>query len=170
VKTQALHPSPIGDLTLVAEDGVLVGLYMTDQRHLPLIDAPRDDRAVPAVREQLTAYFAGELAEFSLPLRLTGSPFQQAVWDRLRQIPYGQTWTYGQLASAIGRPSASRAVGLANGRNPISVIVPCHRVVGTKGLTGYGGGLARKQHLLDLEQRCLRLAACSPRTRSTSGS
>jgi methylated-DNA-[protein]-cysteine S-methyltransferase len=152
VKTKALCPSPLGDLTLVAEDDVLVGLYMTDQRHLPTIDAHRDDDALPAVREELAAYFAGELEEFTVPVRMHGSPFQQAVWAGLREIPYGQTWTYGQLAAAIGRPAASRAVGLANGRNPISVIVPCHRVVGTKGLTGYGGGLARKQQLLDLEQ------------------
>lgn len=152
MKTQALHPSPLGVLTLVAADGLLVGLYMPEQRHLPTIDAYRDDDALPAVREQLTAYFAGELVDFTVPVGLAGSPFQQAVWSGLQHIPYGQTWTYGQLASAIGRPQASRAVGLANGRNPISIIVPCHRVVGTKGLTGYGGGLARKQQLLDLEQ------------------
>lgn len=147
----AIVDSPIGDLTLVADDDVLVGLYMTDQRHLPQIEAPRDDSALPHVREQLSAYFAGELEEFAVSLRLDGSPFQQAVWAGLQQIPYGETWTYGQLAATIGRPSASRAVGMANGRNPISVIVPCHRVVGTTGLTGYGGGLARKQQLLDLE-------------------
>lgn len=152
MKTQAIHPSPLGDLTLVADDDVLVGLYLTDQRHLPTIEAHRDDQALPDVREELTAYFAGELTEFTMPIGLAGSPFQQAVWAGLQQIPYGDTWTYGQLASQIGRPGASRAVGLANGRNPISIIVPCHRVVGTKGLTGYGGGLARKQQLLDLEQ------------------
>jgi methylated-DNA-[protein]-cysteine S-methyltransferase len=92
------------------------------------------------------------LKEFTLELRLNGTPFQRTVWDQLRRIPYGETRSYGELAAALGKPSASRAVGLANGRNPIGIIVPCHRVVGTNGnLTGYGGGLDRKQRLLDFE-------------------
>ncbi|BFO16998.1 hypothetical protein SHKM778_33860 [Streptomyces sp. KM77-8] len=104
-------------------------------------------------REQLTAYFAGELKEFTLELRLHGTPFQRGVWDRLTRIPYGETRTYGQLADALGNAKASRAVGLANGRNPIGIIVPCHRVIGTTGgLTGYGGGLDRKRRLLDHER------------------
>lgn len=150
--TYAVTDSPVGELTLVEEQGSLVGLYMSDQRHRPAIDGRRDDQALPEVREQLAAYFRRDLKEFDLPLRLLGTPFRQQVWQALRTIPYGQTWTYAELARAIGNPAASRAVGLANGRNPISIVVPCHRVVGSNGdLIGYGGGLARKQALLDLE-------------------
>ena len=103
--------------------------------------------------EQLTAYFAGELDTFDLPLAPRGTPFQRTVWAALQEIPYGETTSYGELAEQIGRPNAARAVGLANGKNPIGIIVPCHRVVGSGGdLTGYGGGLARKQYLLDFER------------------
>jgi methylated-DNA-[protein]-cysteine S-methyltransferase len=147
--------SPYGPLTLVADDGVLCGLYMTDQRHRPPEETfgTRDDTLFAETEEQLKAYFAGELREFTVELRLTGTPFQCRVWDRLRRIPYGETRTYGQLADALGAPAASRAVGLANGRNPIGIIVPCHRVIGANGsLTGYGGGLERKQRLLDFER------------------
>ncbi|MGW4082622.1 methylated-DNA--[protein]-cysteine S-methyltransferase [Streptomyces sp. NPDC004822] len=146
--------SPYGPLTLVADDGVLCGLYMTDQRHRPAEETfgPRDATPFARAEEQLEAYFAGTLREFTLPLRLAGTPFQRSVWDALRTIPYGETRTYGQLADALGKPGASRAVGLANGRNPIGIIVPCHRVVGASGaLTGYGGGLPRKQRLLTFE-------------------
>ena len=116
----------------------------------------RDDDGLPAAREQLAAYFAGELTVFDLPLDLRGTDFQRRVWAALREIPYGRTRTYGELATALGAPSASRAVGLANGRNPISIVVPCHRVVGASGsLTGYAGGVDRKRALLDLE-------ACRP--------
>jgi methylated-DNA-[protein]-cysteine S-methyltransferase len=102
--------------------------------------------------DQLEAYFAGGLTDFTLELRLTGTEFQRRVWEELRKIPYGETRTYGQLADALGHPTASRAVGLANGRNPVGIIVPCHRVVGADGsLTGYGGGLDRKRRLLDFE-------------------
>ncbi|MFJ6647875.1 methylated-DNA--[protein]-cysteine S-methyltransferase [Streptomyces sp. NPDC091290] len=146
--------SPYGPLTLVADDGVLCGLYMTDQRHRPAEETfgPRDAAPFARAEEQLEAYFAGTLREFTLPLRLAGTPFQRGVWDALRTIPYGETRTYGQLADALGKSGASRAVGLANGRNPIGIIVPCHRVVGASGaLTGYGGGLPRKQRLLAFE-------------------
>ena len=148
--------SPVGPLTLVDEDGALAGLYLHEARHRPLDAAfgPRDDTALPAAREQLTAYFAGELREFDLPLTRTGTPFQQQVWAALREVPYGRTCTYAELAAAVGRPTAVRAVGAANGRNPISVVVPCHRVVGAGGaLTGYAGGLERKSFLLGLETR-----------------
>lgn len=102
---------------------------------------------------QLAEYFAGRRTEFTMPLTLRGTDFQRKVWAGLQQIPYGETWSYGQLADHLGRPTASRAVGLANGKNPIGVIVPCHRVVGANGsLTGYGGGLERKQFLLDFER------------------
>ncbi len=148
--------SPVGTLTLVATDGALSGLFMTDQRHRPPSDAfgTEDASPFPDVIEQLREYFAGERTDFKLPLAAPGSPFQCRVWAALRQIPYGVTASYGQIAAVIGRPGASRAVGLANGANPIGIVVPCHRVVGADGsLTGYGGGLERKQFLLDLERR-----------------
>ncbi|MFE9772020.1 methylated-DNA--[protein]-cysteine S-methyltransferase [Streptomyces sp. NPDC005931] len=155
MKQHTVTDSPYGPLTLVAEDGVLCGLYMTDQRHRPPEETfgDRDDTPFAQAREQLASYFTGESREFTLPLRLHGTPFQRRVWDLLTRIPYGQTRTYGQLADALGSPRASRAVGLANGRNPIGIVVPCHRVIGASGaLTGYGGGLARKQRLLDFER------------------
>jgi methylated-DNA-[protein]-cysteine S-methyltransferase len=112
----------------------------------------RADEPFAEVRRQLAEYFDGERDEFDVPLEMTGTHFQRRVWRALRQIPYGETTTYGELARRVGRPSASRAVGLANGRNPIAVIVPCHRVIGSDGsLTGYGGGLERKRLLLELE-------------------
>nr|WP_202552312.1 methylated-DNA--[protein]-cysteine S-methyltransferase [Streptomyces sp. SID8352] len=155
VKQHTVIDSQYGALTLVAEGGVLCGVYMTDQRHRPPQESfgDRDGRPFGAAEEQLAAYFAGELTDFTLELRLNGTPFQRTVWDRLRRIPYGETRTYGALAAELGNPSASRAVGLANGRNPVSIIVPCHRVVGANGdLTGYGGGLHRKRRLLDFER------------------
>ena len=107
---------------------------------------------------QLDAYFAGELTDFDVPLDMRGTPFQRRVWTELLNIPYGETWSYGQVAAAIGRPSASRAVGSANGSNPVSIIVPCHRVIGSSGkLVGYGGGLHRKDALLALETGAQRL-------------
>ncbi|MEK8145667.1 methylated-DNA--[protein]-cysteine S-methyltransferase [Streptomyces sp. M10(2022)] len=146
--------SPYGPLTLVATDGTLAGLYMTDQRHRPPEETfgDPDPRPFAEAARQLDAYFAGGLRAFDLPLRLDGTPFQRGVWAQLRQIPYGETRSYGELAGQLGKPGASRAVGLANGKNPIGIIVPCHRVVGASGsLTGYGGGLDRKQRLLAFE-------------------
>jgi len=146
--------SPYGPLTLVADERVLCGLYMVGQRHRPPEEnfGERDDTPFGEATAQLQAYFAGELKEFDLPLRLAGTPFQRSVWDQLRKIPYGEIRSYGELADALGNPKASRAVGLANGKNPIGIIVPCHRVVGANGgLTGYGGGLDRKKRLLDFE-------------------
>ncbi|MFE9427481.1 methylated-DNA--[protein]-cysteine S-methyltransferase [Kitasatospora sp. NPDC006697] len=148
--------SPCGPLTLVAAEGALVGLYMVDQRHRPGQETfgPPDgsDPVFGRAAEQLAAYFAGELHEFELPLAPQGTPFQLRVWAQLRAIPYGETRSYGELALALDAPGASRAVGLANGKNPIGVIIPCHRVVGADGsLTGYGGGLPRKRMLLGLE-------------------
>lgn len=147
--------SPYGPLTLVATDGVLSGLYMTEQRHRPPEETfgEPDPRPFTEAVRQLDAYFAGELREFDLPLRLDGTPFQRGVWELLRQIPYGETRSYGELAQSLGKPGASRAVGLANGKNPVGIIVPCHRVIGASGgLTGYGGGLGRKQRLLAFEK------------------
>ncbi|CAL9386290.1 methylated-DNA--[protein]-cysteine S-methyltransferase [Streptomyces sp. Tu 3180] len=155
MRQHTVTDSPYGPLTLVADDGVLCGLYMTDQRHRPPQETfgDRDGTPFAEAEEQLAAYFAGELKEFTLELRLHGTPFQRRVWDALTRIPYGETRSYGRLADALGNPRASRAVGLANGRNPIGIIVPCHRVVGaTGGLTGYGGGLDRKRRLLDFER------------------
>ena len=150
-------PSPIGPLTLVAAGGQLTGLYQDTQRHRPpdtAFGAPGDPQAEPfaSAARQLAAYFAGELTDFDLPLAPGGTDFQRRVWAALQTIPYGETWTYGQLAEKIGNAAAIRAVGLANGRNPISLVIPCHRVIGSDGsLTGYGGGLERKRFLLDLE-------------------
>ncbi|CAM2863823.1 Methylated-DNA--protein-cysteine methyltransferase [Prescottella defluvii] len=146
--------SPVGPLTLVRNSEGLCGLYMHLQRHLPERErfGPRTDTGFDDVIAQLTEYFAGERTEFTVPLAPRGTEFQQRVWAALRTIPYGQTWTYLQLAEHLGNVAAIRAVAAANGRNPIGIIVPCHRVVGSDGsLTGYAGGLERKQFLLDLE-------------------
>ena len=150
--------SPIGDLLLVGDGHALHGLYMEEGRRPVAIarDWVEDPTAFADVRAQLAEYFAGSRTRFDVPLVLRGTPFQRAVWGALRAIPYGQTVGYGELARAIGRPGAARAVGLANGRNPIAVIVPCHRVVGANGsLTGYGGGMERKRLLLDLESEAV---------------
>ena len=146
--------SPIGPLTLAGEGSTLTNLRMVEQTYEPdRADWLLDDRAFPDAVEQLDAYFAGELQEFDLPLQLSGTEFQRRVWNALRTIPYGETRTYGEIAQQIGSPTAFRAVGLANGHNPIAVIVPCHRVIGANGsLTGFGGGLERKSALLELER------------------
>ncbi|MEV1051893.1 methylated-DNA--[protein]-cysteine S-methyltransferase [Streptomyces sp. NPDC049887] len=154
-RTHTVTDSPYGPLTLVATDSVLSGLYMTEQRHRPGEETfgEPDPRPFREVVRQLDAYFAGELKDFDLPLHLAGTPFQRTVWEQLLLIPYGETRSYGELAGALGNPGASRAVGLANGKNPIGIIVPCHRVIGASGgLTGYGGGLDRKQRLLAFER------------------
>ncbi|MGO4463244.1 methylated-DNA--[protein]-cysteine S-methyltransferase [Streptomyces sp. M-16] len=158
-KTHTEVQSPLGTLTLVATDGVLSALYMTEHRHRPGEETfgervPADEGPFPEVVRELTAYFAGELTEFTVPVHLEGTPFQRSVWEQLLRIPYGETWSYGRLAAELGKPNASRAVGLANGKNPVSIIVPCHRVIGASGaMTGYGGGLDRKVRLLELEGR-----------------
>jgi len=146
--------SPIGRLILTGDTNRLSGLYMQHPRHAwePEAGDVRDDEAFAAVREQLAEYFAGHRREFDVPLALAGTPFQRTVWRALQDIPYGSTTSYGEVARRIGRPNAVRAVGLANGRNPVSIIVPCHRVIGASGsLIGYGGGLERKRRLLALE-------------------
>ncbi len=146
--------SPVGLLTLAGRDGKLMHLRMVDQTYEPSRDGwERDDSAFADAVDQLSAYFAGERTEFHLELDMVGTQFQRRVWDALQTIPYGETCTYGEIARQIGSPSASRAVGLANGHNPIGIIVPCHRVIGANGsLTGYGGGLDRKRALLELEK------------------
>lgn len=148
--------SPVGSLLLLGDEQRLSGLYMHEQRHRPpLPDGCREnDKAFRHVREQLKQYFAGKLQQFEVELAGEGSPFQRSVWKALCEIPFGATESYGGLARRIGNANASRAVGLANGKNPIGIIVPCHRVVGANGsLTGYGGGLERKKWLLEHERR-----------------
>lgn len=148
--------SPIGMIVLAGDGEALQLVGLPESRHpVPITSAwtRRPDLFVEA-RRQFDAYFAGALTAFDLPLAPHGSAFQQRVWQALRAIPYATTISYGELARRVGNPRASRAVGLANGANPLSIIVPCHRVIGANGsLTGYGGGLAAKRHLLDLERR-----------------
>ncbi|MGZ4735555.1 MAG: methylated-DNA--[protein]-cysteine S-methyltransferase [Acidimicrobiia bacterium] len=147
--------SPVGFITIAGDDDAITGVRMEDQAHPPAghEDWEPDDGAFQPVADQLDAYFAGELTEFDVTLRLEGTEFQRKVWSGLLEIPYGETISYGELARRIGQPNAPRAVGLANGRNPVGIIVPCHRVIGSDGsLTGYGGGLDRKRALLDLER------------------
>lgn len=160
--------SPIGPLLLTCDGVSLTGLYMSDYKHSPttgdLANAfgiagteetwihDNDAQPFKEARAQLAAYFEGRLTEFDLPLSLVGTGFQRRIWETLRAIPYGTTTSYGELARRMGNPNGARAVGLANGRNPIAIIVPCHRVIGATGkLTGYGGGLPRKAALLDFE-------------------
>lgn len=154
-----LLPSPVGELTLHASATALRAVLFPDPRSPPRLD---DDRAVPdpaaervlehAARE-LDDYFAGRRREFTVPLDPDGTAFQLTVWAALATIPFAATWSYGQLAAAIGRPTAARAVGAANGKNPLSIVVPCHRVIGADGsATGYGGGLVAKRWLLDHER------------------
>jgi methylated-DNA-[protein]-cysteine S-methyltransferase len=148
--------SPIGSLLLLGDERSLAALYMVDHRHQPPLPTgcERNDSAFRQARAQLAAYFAGERLEFELELAGQGTAFQRRVWSALCDIQFGETESYGGLARRIGNPNASRAVGLANGKNPISIIVPCHRVIGKSGsLTGYGGGMERKKWLLEHEQR-----------------
>lgn len=152
--------SPIGLLRLRGTEQGLTGLFMENHRHGPeandQLDWQRDDALFEEALTQLTDYFSGRRKTFDLTLdrdALGGTPFQRRVWHELENIPYGITISYSELAKRIGNPDAVRAVGLANGRNPISIVVPCHRVIGTNGsLTGYGGGLERKRWLLDFER------------------
>jgi O-6-methylguanine DNA methyltransferase len=147
--------SPIGPLLLSASNGALTGVQMQNQRHFRELPegAVHDDAWFADIVAQLDAYFAGDLVAFDVTLNLVGTDFQRRVWAQLQAIPYGETISYGELAARVGNANASRAVGLANGKNPVSIIVPCHRVIGADGsLTGYGGGLDRKTWLLDHER------------------
>lgn len=146
-----IAPSPLGELLLASDGSGLSALYMETHAVWPQKQADWiwDEAPFREVRAQLDAYFAGTLRAFDLPLAMVGTPFQRRVWAALMEIPHGTTISYGELAKRIGDPNASRAVGLANGRNPVSIIVPCHRVIGANGsLTGYGGGLDNKRWLL----------------------
>jgi methylated-DNA-[protein]-cysteine S-methyltransferase len=161
---QRTIPSPLGDLVLTASETGLTGVYFPTSRHLPhpLTASPfgrggtnprtGGEDVLHRVEAQLKEYFAGSRTTFDLPLEPTGTDFQLSVWELLRRIPYGATTSYGELARRLGDPHKTRAVGAANGANPIPIIVPCHRVVGSKGeLTGFGGGLDRKRWLLEHE-------------------
>ena len=150
--------SPVGALFLTSDGEAITELFMEKHKGgpKPIGDWRRDDGLFREAANQLRAYFAGELTEFDLPLATGGAPFQQRVWAELRRIPYGSTISYGELARRIGNPKASRAVGAANGSNPISIIIPCHRLIGSNGnLTGYGGGIERKKFLLGLEAQVI---------------
>ena len=148
----AVVSSPIGRLEVEVEDGFVVGV----QFHATRPRSQRPTGLLTEVASQFEAYFDGRLRTFDLPLAPAGTPFQQEVWSALQTIPYGATWSYAELAARIGRPAAVRAVGAANGRNPIPIIIPCHRVIGRDGrLVGFGGGLETKRALLALEQGAL---------------
>jgi methylated-DNA-[protein]-cysteine S-methyltransferase len=154
------YSSPVGDLLLTSDGEALTGLLLP--RHdgspapFPEMGWRRDDAAMRSVHDQLHAYFAGELHTFDVPLRMAGTPFQRLAWEELLRIPFGTTISYADQARRIGRPGAARAIGAANGRNPIAIVVPCHRVIGSNGtLTGYGGGLDLKEWLLEHETSVL---------------
>jgi methylated-DNA-[protein]-cysteine S-methyltransferase len=158
-RTHTVVPSPIGPLTVVREDGALVRLAMSPPgRFVDTEIGERTDEGFDDLVGQLGEYLAGERTAFDLPLRPVGSDFELAVWEQLARIPYGETRSYGHVAAAVGEPGGAQAVGAANGRNPLAIVVPCHRVIGADGsLVGFGGGLTRKRFLLDLEQRDRRL-------------
>jgi methylated-DNA-[protein]-cysteine S-methyltransferase len=152
--------SPVGPLLLAGDSNALHSVSFENSKRAarPQAEWKQNRAAFKEVTRQLRAYFNGELKEFALPLAMEGTEFQLRVWNALRTIPYGETISYAQLATRIDNPKAVRAVGLANGSNPIPIIVPCHRVIGSDGsLTGFGGGLSTKQKLLDLESKQLRL-------------
>jgi methylated-DNA-[protein]-cysteine S-methyltransferase len=156
------YSSPFGELLLTSDGEALTGLHLPQHDGSPArLPEPgsawrRDDRALGEARDQLRAYFAGERFSFDLPMRMAGTPFQRTAWEALLTIPFGATVSYADQARRIGRPAASRAVGAANGRNPIAIIVPCHRVIGSNGsLTGYGGGLELKRGLIEFEASVL---------------
>ncbi|NNN44787.1 MULTISPECIES: methylated-DNA--[protein]-cysteine S-methyltransferase [unclassified Vibrio] len=150
------YQSPLGKIILQSDPNGLSGLWFITTVGMP-IELGAYTKSCPILIQtinQLSEYFLGRRTDFDLPLSLQGSEFQQKIWQVLRGIPYGKTWSYGQLAQAINQPTATRAVGVASSRNPISIIIPCHRVIGKNGaLTGYAGGIERKAYLLELEKK-----------------
>ena len=165
MRTHTTIDTPIGELTLVGEDGALAGVYFPGHWTRPdraAFGARADGAGFAAAARQLAEYFAGERTMFDLRTSLAGDGFARRVWDRLTEIPYGETTTYGDIARELGEPALARAVGGAVAHNPLSIVVPCHRVVGGDGrLTGYAGGLGRKRYLLDLEAGDTLLAAAA---------
>ena len=152
MKCYADLPSPLGPILVTSENGMLTRLYLDCDDVPEGNDWIEDASAFDAVADQLDAYWRGELTAFDVPISPAGTEFQRQVWTALTEIPYGTTATYGEIAESLGKPRAVRAVGRANGSNPIAVIVPCHRVIGANGsLTGYAGGLDKKTKLLELE-------------------
>lgn len=152
--TYSIFESPVGRLTITGNDGSIqmIAFSQGSRASLPRDHWRRDDARYKTTSDQLQQYFAGERTSFDLPLDFSGTSFQNAVWGALLKIPYGETTTYARIANFIGKPKAVRAVGAANGANPLPIIVPCHRVLGSNGaLTGFGGGLPAKQFLLELE-------------------
>jgi methylated-DNA-[protein]-cysteine S-methyltransferase len=152
--THTMIDSPFGELTLTARDGALSGIYFPGHWHMPApeVFGTRSERGFEQVQQQMGEYFAGERIEFELARTVAGEEFQRRVWELIDRIPYGRTTTYGEMAQELGDPALAREVGAAVGRNPLSIVVPCHRVVGKDGrLTGYAGGLERKRFLLELE-------------------
>jgi methylated-DNA-[protein]-cysteine S-methyltransferase len=143
--------TPIGTLVLECDGDVLVGLWLPTEKRHRRHDVDDIPPVLKATAAQLEEYFAGERRDFEVPMELDGTPFQRQVWSELQRIPYGETISYGELARRVGRPNGPRAVGQANGRNPVPIIVPCHRVVATNGIGGYGGGLRTKRALLAVE-------------------
>jgi methylated-DNA-[protein]-cysteine S-methyltransferase len=153
--TTVIHDTSVGPLTLTSEGGALVGVWFPGSEGAPARTGGHGarDLLLDAVRRELDEYFAGTRRRFTVPVAPRGTPFQLRVWSALQAIPYGQTTSYGAIAAQVGSPTAVRAVGAANGANPIPIIIPCHRVIGANGsLTGFGGGLDRKRFLLDLER------------------
>lgn len=154
LRTYGYASTPLGRLLVVATGGEITGIHFARHARTPRVDGSdaAQDGLMSTVRSQLDEYFQGSRQRFDLPIRLLGTPFQVEVWSALLELPFGRTSTYAEVAGAIGRPRAARAVGAANGRNPISIVVPCHRLIGADGsLTGYGWGLDRKRRLLELE-------------------
>lgn len=158
MSTHVVLPSPVGSVTVIAQEGAITHVHLGDAKHRPAeeslgLPGSMADEPFASAATQLAAYFAGALREFDLPLAPRGDDFHQRVWGLLREIPYGQTRSYGDLARALGDRNLAQAVGSANGRNPIAIVIPCHRVIGSDGLlVGYAGGLDRKRFLLALEE------------------
>jgi methylated-DNA-[protein]-cysteine S-methyltransferase len=173
ITAQMRYRSPLGRLLLARTARGLAGAWFENQKHHPApFDAPErdDDELLLRAAQQLEAYFNGAEEAFNVPLDLQGTPFQRAVWSELLKLGHGTTCSYGDIAARLGKPTAGRAVGAAVGRNPVSVIVPCHRVVGSNGsLTGYAGGLDRKTALLHVESTRSGPAAASPRQETRQG-
>lgn len=155
--------TPIGEITIYVNDKAVTGLYMDEYHHRKNVDArfqsarEKDTPILLHAQKEINAYFAGKLMTFTVPVDVSGTTFQKTVWRALREISYGELWTYADVANRIGRPGAYRAAGGAIGSNPVSIIIPCHRVIGSNAtLTGFGGGLPAKQRLLEIEGHCVK--------------